>query len=104
MDLQLIKKHIRVDHSFEDELIEDYISWAEAEIKDSVSTEEIRNELFFDDNPHFNRAKVMLVAHYFENRIGYTEKSLTNTPDAILSAVQKLRASYVPLDVMPDDS
>ena len=88
MDFYTLKNHIRVDHSFEDDLIEDYILWAEAEIKDSVSTEELRNESFFDDNPHFNRAKVMLVAHYFENRIGYTEKSLTNTPDAILSAVQ----------------
>lgn len=100
MNFETIKMHIRVDHSFEDDLIRDYCSWAEAEIKDSVSTEMSRNELFFDNNPHFNRAKVMLVAHYFENRIGYTEKSLTNTPDAILSAVQKLRASYVPSDVV----
>lgn len=103
MDVATLKKHLRVDSSFEDGLIEEYKSWAEEEIKDSVSTEVLRNESFFEDNPHFNRAVFLLVGHYFENRIGYAEKSLQNVPDGILSAVQKLRAGYTPIEVIVVD-
>lgn len=103
MELSRLKKHLRVDSNFEDDLILDYQLWAAEEIKDSVSTEEFRDEAFFEGNKHFERAVFLLTAHYFENRIGYTEKSLTYAPDGILSAVQKLRGSYVSLrDVMAD--
>lgn len=97
MELQLLKTHLRIDHDFEDDLLLDYLSWAEAEIKDSVTTELLRDESFFVDNPHYKRALVLLVGHYFENRVGYAEKSLAEVPDGILSAVQKLRGSYVSL-------
>lgn len=100
MELSRIKKHLRVDHSFEDDLIQDYQSWAEEEIKDSVTTEVPRNEFFFEGNPHFDRAVALLVGHYFENRIGYSEKGLTGVPDGILSAIQKLRGSYFSLPVV----
>ena len=97
MEFETLKKHLRVDSSFEDELILDYQRWAEEEIKDSVSTEVLRNEDFFIDNAHFDRAVFLLVAHYFENRVGYSEKALQNAPDGILSAVHKLRAAYTPI-------
>src|SRR5699024_12005867 len=38
MDLQKLKQHIRVDHSFEDNLLREYMEWGEAETNDSVST------------------------------------------------------------------
>jgi len=95
MELHLLKSHLRVDHSFEDGLILEYQSWAEAEVKDSVSTEPLRNEDFFNTSPHFQRAVTMLVAYYFENRLGYTEKNIDNAPNTVLSAVQKLRGNYV---------
>lgn len=95
MELQLLKNHLRVDHDFEDGLIFEYQRWAEAEIKDSVSTEPLRNEKFFTSNPHFERAVVMLTSYYFENRVGYTEKRIDNAPNTVLSAVQKLRGNYV---------
>lgn len=98
MELSRMKKHLRVDHSFEDDLITDYQSWAEEEIKDSVSTEVLRNESFFEGNPHFERAVFLLTAHYFENRTAYAEKSLSYVPEGILSAVQKLRGSYVSVE------
>lgn len=94
MELPLIKSHLRVDHDFEDSLILEYQSWAEEEVKDSVSTEPLRNEEFFTNSPHFNRAVMMLVAYYFENRLGYTEKTIDNAPNTVLSAVQKLRGNY----------
>ena len=104
MELPLLKKHLRVDHSFEDDLIQEYERWAEDEIKDSVSTEANRNEAFFTESSHFNRAVVLLTTHYFENRIGYADKDLKNTPDGIQSAVQKLRGSYVPSEEVIADA
>lgn len=94
MDLQLLKKHLRVDHSFEDDLLLEYKSWAEEEIMDSVSTEVLRDDAFFHTNTHFNRAVALLTAHYYENRLAYDERSLEEAPASVLSAIQKLRGSY----------
>lgn len=99
MNLELLKKHLRVDHSFEDDLIFEYQSWAEEDIKDSVSIEPFRNELFFDGNPHFERAVALQTAFYYENRLGFGDRRIDtsiNAPDAVLSAIQKLRGSYTP--------
>lgn len=105
MNLQLLKKHLRVDHSFEDDLILEYQQWAEEEIKDSVSTEVLRDESFFTLNPHFNRAVVLLTAHFYENRIAYDEKSLKEAPSTVLSAIQKMRGSYMSVeDVIESES
>ena len=94
MELETIKKHIRVDHSFEDDLIRDYMLWASEEIKDSVSTSETRNEAYFENSKHYERAVVLLVSHYFENRLPMIETELKNLPYGIQSAVQKLRGGY----------
>lgn len=103
MELSRIKKHLRVDHSFEDDLIADYQSWAEEEVKDSVSTELLRDDAYFIENKHFERAVCLLTTHYYENRIGYSEKSLAQVPDGILSAIQKMRGSYVRIEDVIDD-
>lgn len=94
MELEKIKKHIRVDHSFEDELIRDYMTWATEEIKDSVSTSTDRNEMYFENSVHFERAVVLLTAHYFENRLPMVETELKNLPYGITSAIHKLRGGY----------
>lgn len=94
MELETIKKHIRVDHLFEDDLIKDYMLWASEEIKDSVSTSETRNESYFENSKHYERAVVLLVSHYFENRLPMVETELKNLPYGIQSAVQKLRGGY----------
>ena len=95
MELEDLKKHLRVDHDFEDELIKQYQVWAEEEIKDSVSTAPNRDDDYFEDNPHFERAVVLLTSHYFENRLPMTEVNLQTIPFAITSAVQKLRGGYI---------
>src|SRR5699024_11732996 len=94
MDLQKLKQHIRVDHSFEDNLLREYMEWAEAEIKDSVSTSDTINEIYFSDNPHYERAVVLLTAHFFENRLAMTESNFNNFPYGFLSAVHRLRGGY----------
>lgn len=94
MELQELKKHIRVDHSFEDQLIETYMDWAEEEIKDSVSTSLTRNEGFFDTSKHYERAVVLLTGHFYENRLPMVESELSNLPYGITSAIHKLRGGY----------
>ena len=94
MELEQLKQHIRVDHSFEDDLIFEYKKWAEAEIKDSVSTSGNRNESFFEDNPHYDRAVVLLTSHFFENRLPMVEVVVHNLPYGIMSAIHKLRGGY----------
>ena len=107
MDLELVKMHLRVDTSYEDPLILEYIAWAKEDIKDSVSTEVLRNESFFDNNPIFNTAVYLQTSFYYENRLGISERRLNNSlnaPDAVLSAIQKLRGSYESLvDVIAND-
>lgn len=94
MELELLKKHLRVSHSMEDDLIRDYYDFAEAEIRDSVSTSPNRDESFFEDNKIYERAVVMLTAHYFEQRIAYSDVQLSEVNDSVTSAIQKLRGSY----------
>ncbi|OIJ29045.1 head-tail connector protein [Staphylococcus sp. LCT-H4] len=94
MELETLKKHLKVSHSMEDDVIKDYYDWAEAEIKDSVSTSPTRNESFFKDNKIYERACVMLTAHYFEQRIAYSDVQLSEVNDSVTSAIQKLRGSY----------
>lgn len=94
MELETIKRHIRVDHSFEDDLIERYIVWASEEIKDSVSTSLTRNEDYFENSTHYEKAVILLVGHYFENRLPMIGTELKNLPYGIQSAIQKLRGGY----------
>lgn len=94
LPLDQVKKHVRVDHSFEDDLLETYIEWAESEVKDSVSTSENINDEYFTDNPHYERAVTLLTAHYFENRLPMSETRLNNLPYGVTSAVHKLRGGY----------
>ena len=94
MELEKVKKHVRVDHSFEDDLLETYIEWAELEVKDSVSTSENINDEYFTDNPHYERAVTLLTAHYFENRLPMSETRLNNLPFGVMSAIHKMRGAY----------
>lgn len=94
MDLDILKNHIRVDHGFEDALIVQYQKWAEAEVKDSVSTSATRNEDYFNDNPHFEKAVILLTSHYYHNRLPMGEVKQANLPFAINSAIHKLRGGY----------
>ncbi|AQL56418.1 head-tail connector protein [Abyssicoccus albus] len=94
MELQTIKGHLRIDHDFEDKEISHYIKWAESEVKDSVSTSKTRNEDFFVDNIHFEKAVTLLTSHYFENRLPQTNLTLSELPFGVISAIHKLRGDY----------
>lgn len=94
MDLNTIKQHMRVTFNFDDEIIKQYLNWAEDEIKNSVSTEENRNEAFFIDNPTYDRAVVLLTTHFYENRKAIVDKPQYNMIYGVKSAVLKLQLAY----------
>lgn len=94
MELSRLKKHLRVTHSMEDDLIQDYLEFAESEIKDSVSTSSTRDESFFEDNKIYERAVIMLTAHFYENRVAYSDIQLYEVNDSTTSSIQKLRGAY----------
>lgn len=94
MTLNELKLHLRITHKMEDELLKVYKSWAEDEIKDSVSTSSKRDETFFEDNKIFERAVVLLTSYYYQNRIAYDDVTYNAMPDGVLGAIQKLRGSY----------
>jgi len=95
MDLEMMKKFLKVDHDFEDELIATYIDWAKSDIIRSVTTAKDVNMDFFRDNRQFEKAVVLLTSHFFENRIPFVEKRrVIEYPYGVLDAIQKLRGSY----------
>lgn len=94
MELELLKKHLKIFHDSEDELILEYYEWSKDEIKDSVSTSSTRNESFFEDNKIFERAVVMLTAHFYEQRVAYSDIQSIEVNDSTTSAIQKLRGAY----------
>ncbi|MEB6233837.1 head-tail connector protein [Mammaliicoccus sciuri] len=94
MELSTLKLHLRITHSVEDELLEIYKGWAEDEVKDSVSTSSTRNNEFFENSKHYQRAVALLTAFYYENRVAYSDMSQVSMPDGVLSAIQKMRGEY----------
>lgn len=94
MELNTIKKHLRITFDFDDELLLEYIEWAEDEIKNSVSNSDYRNETYFDNNPTYDRAVILLVTHFYENRKAITDKPQYNMIYGIKSAIFKLQTRY----------
>lgn len=93
-DFDLLKKHCKVDHHSEDDLIEEYYKWAFVDIASAI-TREYRSHIdWFKEQPLFHRAVFPLTAYYFENRIAYIERDLSYAPQMVLSTVHKLRDAY----------
>jgi len=91
MDLEKIKMHLRVTHSFEDELIQEYMEWAENDVIASVSLSLDVDKGYLKDNIQYKKAVVMLTSFYFENRLTITDKRHTELPYGVLDSIQKLR-------------
>ncbi|WP_381418735.1 head-tail connector protein [Staphylococcus hyicus] len=89
-DLQLLKKHCKIDHSSEDDLLEMYYEWAKEDIASAVTD----NMAWLEEQRLFKTAVFPLTAYYFENRLAFSERNLNYAPHMVLSVVHKLRDAY----------
>ncbi|EGQ2740109.1 phage head-tail adapter protein [Staphylococcus pseudintermedius] len=85
--LKLLKKHCKIDHNFEDDLLMMYFEWAKQDIAAAV-TDDME---WLEEQPLFNAAIFPLTAYYYENRIAYSDRKLDYAPHMVLSVVHKLR-------------
>ncbi|MDT0872371.1 head-tail connector protein [Staphylococcus pseudintermedius] len=90
IDLELLKKHCKIDHNFENDLLKMYYEWARQDIAAAI-TDDLD---WLETQPLFKAAIFPLTAYYFENRIAYTERKLDYAPHMVLSVVHKLRDAY----------
>ena len=91
MDINTIKKHLRVSHDFEDDLIEMYVEWAKSDILSSVTTSNDVDMEYVEDSFQFKKAVVLLTSFYFEQRLTISDKKKVEMPYGVLDAIQKLR-------------
>lgn len=94
MDLQTIKKHLRLTFDYDDDLLNEYIDWAEEEIRNTVSISEHRDNTYFIENPTYDRAVTLLVTHFYENRKPTTDRPQYNLIYGSKSAIFKLKTHY----------
>lgn len=95
MELATVKKHLRVIDDFEDDVIQMYMGWAQQKVKSSVTDEPIMYDLFFDQNPHYDRAVILLTAHYFNNRLPLADKPQYNLAFGLNDALSHMRADFL---------
>lgn len=91
VDIEIIKKHLRVTHSLEDELISLYVDWAKSDVIKSVTDSEDVDEDYLKDNFQYKKAVVLLTSFYFEQRLSISDKKQIEMPYGVLDAIQKLR-------------
>src|SRR5699024_1479790 len=91
MELETIKKHLKVTHSFEDDLIEMYAEWAKSDVIASVTTSEEVDMEYVKDNFQFQKAVILLTNLYFDQRLTISDKKQIEMPYGVLDAIQKQR-------------
>lgn len=94
MELETIKRHLRVIDNFEDDAIEMYLQWAEEKVKDAITNEPLLYTEFFNNNTHYQRAVILLTAHYFNNRLPLS-KPQHNLTFGFRDALSHLQANFI---------
>ena len=91
-NVESVKKAIRVDHDFDDDLImEVYLPSAINEVKTAVSLAE-EDESFYENNVLFNLAVLNIVAHHYDNRSITSNEQSYDVPASSMKLVQTLRS------------
>lgn|SRR5690625_3199961 len=91
MDINTIKKHLRVSHDFEDDLIEMYTEWAKSDVLSSVTNSNDVDMDYVEGNSQFKKAVILLTSFYYEQRLTISDKKQIEMPYGVLDAIQKLR-------------
>ncbi|KMT58903.1 head-tail connector protein [Paenilisteria newyorkensis] len=93
MEIGIIKKHLKVEHEFDDDLISQiYLPTAQSEIKGAVTFQD--DTAFFKDRSTFNTAVLLLLGHYYENRKATSLNNMNEIPFGVDSLIQRLRGEY----------
>ncbi|WP_353423654.1 head-tail connector protein [Staphylococcus xylosus] len=107
--VESVKKAIRVDHDFDDDLIMGvYLPGAINEVKTAISLNE-EDEEFYTDNPLYNLAVLNIVAHHNDNRSITSNEQSFYIPSSSMSIIQTLRSNLVKwqkdnIEVIADES
>ncbi|WP_368864199.1 head-tail connector protein [Staphylococcus sp. 11-B-312] len=108
-NVESVKKAIRVDHDFDDDLImEVYLPSAINEVKTAVSLAE-EDESFYENNVLFNLAVLNIVAHHNDNRSITSNEQSFDIPASSMKLVQTLRSDLTKwrrdnIEVIADES
>lgn len=94
-DKESVKRAIRVDHDFDDDLIMSvYVPSAIQQVKTAISLDE-RDEPFFENNSLFNLAVLNIVAHHNDSRSITSNEQMFDIPQSSLTLIQTLRGKLV---------
>lgn len=108
-NVESIKKAIRVDHDFDDDLImQVYLPGAINEVKAAVSLDE-KDDKFYNDNPIFNLAVLNIIAHHYDNRSITSNEQSFDVSASSMKLIQTLRSNLVKwrkdnIEVIADES
>lgn len=93
MELTTIKQHLRILDSYDDELLSKYTKWAEDEVRKSIDSISVDDD-FLKDNLQYEKAVVLLVTHFYENRKPTTDRPQYNIIRGFDHAIYKLKLDY----------
>lgn len=108
-NVESVKKAIRVDHDYDDDLIMDvYLPGAINEVKTAVSLND-EDASFYEDNQLFNLAVLNIVAHHYDNRSTTSNEQSFDVPASSMKLIQTLRSNLAKwrldnLEVIADES
>lgn len=89
-----IKNYLRIDHTLDDNLIDNLYQSAQEYVKNAIDVEaEVKS---FAKYKLFDRAALLLTAHWYENRLAsvQTAGGSTNIPYGVTPLIQQLRGQY----------
>lgn len=94
LDLKMIKEHLRIPHDLEDNVIQNYIDFAKSDVIEAVydKYDTALNKEKLEKDLTFQRAVIMLVSYYYENRLTISEINMHESPFSVTHAIQILRA------------
>lgn len=107
-NVESIKRAIRVDHDYDDDLImEVYLPGAINEVKTAVSLDV--EDTFYENNPTFNLAVLNIVAHHYDNRSVTSNEQSFDVPASSMKLIQTLRSDLAKwrldnIEVIADES
>ena len=84
MTIKELKNYLRIDHDFDDSLIETFKIAAENYIYGAIETEQVNDK-------RFDLAVALLVGHWYKNREATSQNNLKDIPLGVLSIIQQLR-------------